>query len=128
VEITEQHGNLSAASTGLSATMSIVGSMLFTNGIVGTDPVTGLTPDDIDVQVTNCFSNLAGMLAGAGARLADVGMVTVLVRDDAVRARVNRVWLQHFPDEITRPARNTVLRQDLRCSIQLDAIAILNHS
>jgi 2-iminobutanoate/2-iminopropanoate deaminase len=124
--MTVENSNAFKAPAGLSATTSIVGSMLFTNGIVGTDPATGLTPEDIDVQVTNCFSNLAGRLAGSGARLADVGMVTVLVKDEAVRARVNRVWSQHFPDEVTRPARNTVLRQDLGCSIQLDVIAILN--
>jgi hypothetical protein len=49
----------------------------------------------------------------------------VFVRDPSTRARVNPVWLRHFPDEHSRPARHTVVQENLNYPIQIEAIAVV---
>ena len=73
---------------------SKVGNMLFTGGIMGADPETGRTPEDVDQQVANCFINLKNTLAKAGGTMEDVGLVTVFIKDASVRPKVNPVWLE----------------------------------
>lgn len=102
---------------------SKVGSMVFTGGIMGADPSTGETPDDVDAQVRNCFTNLVNTMAKAGGSLGDVGHITVFLRDIAYRAKVNPVWVEHFPDESSRPARHTIMQENLPYAIQIEAIA-----
>lgn len=106
---------------------SKVGNMLFTGGIFGADPETAQLPENVAQQVANCFANLANALAKAGGSMEDVGLVTVFVRDGSIRALVNPVWLQHFPDEHSRPARHTVVQENLNYPIQIEAVAVLRN-
>lgn len=104
---------------------SRVGNMLFTGGIMGADPETGQVPESIDQQVANCFALLKKTVEKAGGTLEDVGFVTVFIKDPATRAKVNPVWLQHFPDEHSRPARHTIVQENLNYQVQIEAIAVL---
>jgi enamine deaminase RidA (YjgF/YER057c/UK114 family) len=56
------------------------------------------------------FANLVTFLANAGAGLADVVRVGVLLQDPDLRADINERWLALFPDAGDRPARHTTVR------------------
>jgi len=102
-----------------------VGNMLFTGGIFGADPDTGQVPESVDDQVANCFKLLKKTLEKAGGSMEDVGFVTVFLKDPSTRGKVNPVWLQHFPDEHSRPARHTLTNESFNYQIQIEAIAVL---
>jgi 2-iminobutanoate/2-iminopropanoate deaminase len=108
-----------------SHTLSIVGSMVFTSGICGANPDTDELPESVDEQVANCFKHLEMALIGAGGTMQDVGSVTLYVKASSLRPKISPLWLQHFPDEETRPTRYTIVRENLGYQVQLDAIAVL---
>ena len=103
-----------------------VGNMIFSSGISGKDPSTNKLPPHAAEQASFAFANLRTLLDNGGAKLEDVGRVTVFVKDDAVRDAVNVEWLKCFPDPLDRPARHTLV-QELRGEmlLQLDVIAVV---
>ena len=103
-----------------------VGNMIFSSGIAGKDPATGKLAPDAAGQARFAFANLRTLLENGGAQLADVGHVTVFVKDDSVRDAVNAEWIQCFPDPHDRPARHTLV-YELRSGmlLQLEAIAVV---
>jgi 2-iminobutanoate/2-iminopropanoate deaminase len=103
-----------------------VGNMVFSSGIMGTDPATGEVPDDPAAQARLAFANMKSLIEGAGGSLEDIGHVRVLIKDDSIREFVNAPWLEHFPDPENRPARHAVV-QPLRGKmlVQLEMIAVL---
>ncbi len=100
-----------------------VGNMVFTSGVMGSDPHTGEMPEAVEDQAKNCFRNLEKALAKAGAKTSDVGRVTVLLKSGASRQLVNVPWLEMFPDEHSRPARHATIVESLNFGIQIEAIA-----
>lgn len=100
-----------------------VGNMIFTSGISGKDPRTGQLAEGAQAQAFHAFDNLRQLLESGGATMADVGQVTVLTADEALREVVNTEWLRHFPDPHDRPARHTTV-QALRGGALLQLLAI----
>lgn len=104
-----------------------VGNMLFSSGIMGADPATGVLPKEADAQVSFAFRNMDSLLAAAGASLGDVGKVTVFVTDPSTRALINREWLARFPDAHDRPARHTIVKELAGgMLVQLEIIAVIS--
>ena len=105
--------------------VSKVGNMIFSGAIVGYD-ADGNIPETLDEQTACAFANMRKMVEGAGAKLGDIGHITVFLADTGNREPVNREWLKLFPDEHDMPARHAV-KSDLGGSmlIQLDFIAVL---
>jgi 2-iminobutanoate/2-iminopropanoate deaminase len=106
-----------------------VGNILFSSGIMGADPGTGALPSDAEAQVRFAFRNMDALLHTAGGVLGDVGKMTVFVTDVATRSIVNREWLLRFPDERSRPARHTIVK-DLPGGmlVQLEIVAVLKEN
>ena len=81
-----------------------VGSTIYTSGITGTDPVTnqlaGLT---IQEQTRQAILNCENILRAAGATLADVVEVHVLLTRSGDFAGLNEEYAKFFP--IDPPAR-----------------------
>ena len=81
-----------------------VGSTIYTSGITGTDPVTnqlaGLT---IQEQARQAILNCENILRAAGATLADVVEVHVLLTRSSDFAGLNEEYAKFFP--IDPPAR-----------------------
>lgn len=104
-----------------------VGNMVFSSGIMGADPATGVIPDDAAQQAEFAFQNLRTFLELAGAKPEHVGKVTVYVKNEADRDLINKPWLEMFPDPHHRPARHAV-RADLRRNMlfQLEVIAVIS--
>lgn len=104
-----------------------VGKMVFSSGVMGTDPANGSLPDDPARQAELMFQHVRTLLEQAGGTLDDVAHMTVFLKDDKYRADLNREWLKAFPDEHDRPARHTLI-WDLRGGmlIQCELVAVLD--
>ncbi len=103
-----------------------MGNMIFTSAIGGEDPATHQLPDDREAQVRNAFQAVRNILDAAGASPADIGKVTISVKDRDDRKLINPYWLEMFPDENDRPVRHT-LQADLPKGryIQIEFIAVV---
>jgi len=84
-----------------------IGEWLFVSGCIAVDGEGYLVGgDDVVAQTRQVFTNLAAILAAAGARFADVAKVNVFLTDIDDRARINPVREEFFGD--TRPASTLV--------------------
>src|SRR4051812_26087906 len=101
------------------------GNILYTSGIMGADPATGVLPEKIEDQAVNCFKNLETVLTKAGAKLTDVLKVTVYIKSNNTRQAINPAWLATFPDEHARPARHQTVVETLNFDIQIEAMAVI---
>lgn len=103
-----------------------IGNLIFSSGIMGKDPATDKLPADAASQAKFAFQNLETLLAQGGATLADVGRITVYIKDNSVREALNSEWLKRFPDPHDRPARHTLI-YDLAGGmwLQLEVVAVL---
>jgi len=84
------------------------GAFVFVSGQVPVDPATGrLVADDIAVQTRQALVNVAAVLAGAGATLANVVKSTVFLVDlGGDFAAMNTVYAEVFGGHA--PARSTI--------------------
>ena len=55
--------------------------LVFTSGCVGTDPVTGNLPEDLEQQIINALENLKNVLHASGSSLERVLKVLLFVSD-----------------------------------------------
>ena len=85
-----------------------VGNMIFSSGIMGTDPATGTVPEDLESQCVFAFANMKTMVENAGGTIKNIGTIKVYMKDRSQRDAVNRPWLEMFPDEDDRPARHAI--------------------
>jgi enamine deaminase RidA (YjgF/YER057c/UK114 family) len=61
------------------ARAAVVDDWVFVSGTTGFDPQTKQYPDDVEIQCENCFRNIERALAEAGATLADLVRVLIIV-------------------------------------------------
>ena len=106
---------------------ALVGNVLFSSGIMGTDPATGKVPEDLATQCEFAFANMKSLVENAGGTVEDIGSVKVWMKDRGQREAVNRPWLKMFPDENNRPARHAVEYDAFPPGLlgQLEIIAVL---
>ncbi len=105
---------------------SRVGNLLMSGLISGVDPATGQLGASLGEQATHMFAQMRRILAAAGATAEDVIKVTVWMADRSQRAAINPAWLAMFPDEASRPARQTMTAElDAGKFVQCDFVAVL---
>ncbi len=86
-----------------------VGNLVCSSAIGGQDPETGKVPEAPGAQIRNAFHHVQTVLRLAGGSLADIGKVTVYLKDrDTQRDMLNAEWVRLFPNEQDRPVRHTV--------------------
>ena len=103
------------------------GRLLFASGQIPIDPVTGqLVTGDIQEQTRTVLNNVKGILAAAGATLANVVKTTVFLADMNEFGAMNEVYKQYF-GEINCPARSTiqVARLPKDAKVEIEVIAVL---
>lgn len=101
-----------------------VGPLICSSGIMGADRSTGSLPSEGREQVRLVFDNLRQFLDAAGVSPDDLVRVGVLLAVPSLRSAVNEEWVAMFPEEESRPARHTTLRElpnDM--VVQLEVIA-----
>jgi 2-iminobutanoate/2-iminopropanoate deaminase len=86
---------------------SRIGPLLVSSVIGPRDPGETTVPDTAEAQYANLFHHIGEMLAAAGGDWRHVARITFYVPDIAFRDACNPIWVEHFPDPISRPARHT---------------------
>jgi 2-iminobutanoate/2-iminopropanoate deaminase len=103
----------------------VIDGLVYTNGIIGIDPRSGILPEDPEKQFTLAFSNLIELVEAAGASKDAIALVTVYIPGGEYRRYINAPWLATFPDEGDRPARKTNhVRLPSEVFVQLQAVAL----
>src|SRR5215212_36327 len=82
----------------------VAGGLIFCSGMAGIDPAGGAIPAGIEAQTEQALVNLAAVLAGAGASMADVVKTTIFYADVDDFAALNAVYARHMRDP--PPARS----------------------
>lgn len=99
-----------------------VGDFVFTAGMGPWHPQTReVVGDTIEEQTIRTLENIQGVLAAAGASLADVVKATVHLSDLSLFSRFNQVYMRYFPDP--KPVRTTVGSQLNGIMVEIDVIA-----
>lgn len=106
---------------------SVIGNLLMTGAIFGTDPATGKVSQDAADECRLMFENAGRILAEAGGGFDNVLKMTFYLRSQASRDLVNHHWTEAFPDPAARPARHVVVSETLPASMQMqcDLVAVL---
>lgn len=83
------------------------GGWIYVSALFGAHPETHAIPVDARAEAERLFDNLAAILAAAGAGLADVVRVGIVMRAlQRDRPVFNQVWVERFGEH--RPARSAV--------------------
>lgn len=88
------------------ARAAVIDGWAFVSGTTGFDPETGQYPEDVEAQCENCFRNIAGALAKAGASLDDLVRVLIFVTSGEEFERIMPIIRKHC--FAARPANTTV--------------------
>lgn len=100
------------------------GDFVYVSGQVPRDPMTGeLAGDDVATQTRQTLSNLAQVLAQAGARLEDVVSVTVYLANAGDWNAMNAVYREAFRQPY--PTRTTVGAELRDIRVEISAVAYL---
>ena len=67
---------------------ALVGNVLFSSGIMGTDPATGKVPEDLAAQCEFAFANMKALVENAGGTVEDIGSIKVWMKDRGQREAV----------------------------------------
>jgi len=96
----------------------------FCSGQLPIDPKTGEVPDGVEAQTHQSLSNVAAVLAAAGASMQDVLKTTVFLKNMSDFPVMNAIYATYFPGE--PPARSTieVARLPKDVLVEVEAIAI----
>ncbi len=86
---------------------SRIGPLLVSSVIVGRQPPGGRAPETAEDEYANCFHHIGEMLHAAGGDWRHVARITFYVPDASYRDAGNPIWVEHFPDPASRPARHT---------------------
>jgi len=100
------------------------GGLIFTSGLLPTDPVTGeIFNGDVRVQTELVLKNVETILKEAGCSLKQVLKITVFMTDLSQFAEMNDVYASFFKDN--PPARTTLQVSALPkgSTVMVDAIA-----
>ena len=104
---------------------TVIGNLLMTSAISGMNVETNTFPKDKDEQIGMAFRHLKRILELADFSLDDVAKLTLYFADQKDRSFANKHWLEMFPDEHSRPARQA-LEGTLPegCYVHIDCVAM----
>jgi len=81
-----------------------VGSMLYLSGAMGIDDAGTLVPGGIEPETRQALANIRSVLERHGSSMDRVVKCTVMLADMQEWAAMNRVYVEHFPENL--PARS----------------------
>ena len=81
-----------------------VGDTLYLSGALGIDETGSLVPGGVEAETRQALTNIAVVLARHGSAMDRVVKVTVMLADMAEWPAMNRVYLEHFGENL--PARS----------------------
>jgi 2-iminobutanoate/2-iminopropanoate deaminase len=100
----------------------VAGGFVFVSGQRPVDPRTMEVVEGFEAQARQTLTNLAAVLAAAGASTSDVVKVSVYLADLSVFQRFNEIYGEFFGAPL--PARTTVATSLRGILVEIDAIAV----
>ena len=106
-----------------------IGGILISSGVAGHSQDTYQLGANLEEQTRLMFHNVRTLMEVAGGTLDDIGHITILLKDYADRAVLDRHWREAFPDPANQPARYemTLGLPGEAMRIQAHIIAALEH-
>jgi 2-iminobutanoate/2-iminopropanoate deaminase len=104
------------------------GNLVFSSVIGGQDPKTNKQVPGSEQQMDQAFQNMRALVEQAGGTTDDIGWVWVFLRDKSDQPAMIDAWLKMFPRDGDRPARKTIMYDELKgreTLVQLQFIAVL---
>lgn len=89
----------------------LIGNVLASGLITGTDPATNDIPDSLEEQSRHMFAQIRQLMETAGGSTDDILQIRIWLNDRKDRTVFADAWLEMFPDPATRPARMTLNRE-----------------
>ncbi|EUB99177.1 Endoribonuclease L-PSP [Rhizobium sp. CF080] len=105
-----------------------IGNMVYSSGIHGLDPKTGLaSAEGMDRQCELMFGHVRAIIEAAGGTTGDIIKMTLWMQNRSERHFVNPYWEAMFPDPAHRPTRHA-MKGELESGmlIQCDFIAVVD--
>lgn len=102
------------------------GNMIFTSGILGINPATGLFAEGgVEAQTRQCLENLKALLEASGSSIENVLKTTVFIKEMNDFPKINEIYAQYFTKE--QPGRSCVevARLPKDALIEIEAIAFI---
>jgi 2-iminobutanoate/2-iminopropanoate deaminase len=90
------------------------GNMVYSSVLGGQDPKTNKQVAGTVEQMEQAFQNMRALVEQAGATTDDIGLVWVFLRDKADQPALIDTWLKMFPHDGDRPARKTIMYDELK--------------
>lgn len=105
-------------------TASRIGPLVVSSVIAAFDVDTRTMPEDAEGQVRNVMRHAGAILEAADAGWDDVVKMTFFVAVSELRTVIEPLWVEHFPDPKSRPARHIqVSSLPGRSLVQADLVA-----
>jgi len=101
------------------------GNTVYVSGQIPLVPETGeLVVGGMEVQIRRTFDNLRGVVEAAGASLAQVAKLTILLTDLSHFPTVNEVMAQYFTEPYPARAALGVRSLPKGVAVEMDAIVV----
>lgn len=114
------------AAVGPYSAATKAGNCIHVSGQLPIDPATGeFAGDDVAAQTRQSLTNIKGILEAAGATMADVAEVTVLLDDIADFAAMNEVYGEFFSEPYPARAAFEVAALPKAAKVEIKAVAYL---
>jgi len=105
------------------ARAAVVDGWVFASGTTGFDPEGKQFPPDVETQCENCFRNIERALGEAGATLADLVRVLIIVQREEDFAKITPIIRKHC--YAARPANTTMFAKLVspQMLVEIEAVA-----
>ena len=101
------------------------GKTIYVSGQIPIDPATGeFAGQDIETQTRQSLTNIKNILKEAGADMSDVVKTTVLLKDIADFAAMNKVYAEFFTEPYPARAAFQVAVIPKGALVEIEAVAV----
>ena len=101
------------------------GNTVYVSGQIPIDPATGeFAGADIEIQTRQSLTNIRNILEEAGASMKDVVKTTVLLKDIADFAAMNKVYAEFFSEPYPARAAFQVAAIPKGALVEIEAVAV----
>ena len=101
------------------------GKTIYVSGQIPIDPATGeFAGQDIETQTRQSLTNIKNILKEAGADMSDVVKTTVLLKDIADFAAMNKVYAEFFTEPYPARAAFQVAAIPKGALVEIEAVAV----
>jgi len=105
---------------------SRVDNIVYTGGISGYDAETASFVEGPEAQAKLSFTYLRRIMEAAGGSVDDIVRMTFYIQSNDVKPYINKEWLEMFPDDDSRPARQALIQKMPAHKFMIcDAVAVL---